>query len=306
VAWHSTRIRRLVKKLKVVLVGEESAGIQTLRLVGRKGHEVVAVITSAAAATGNRGTSLNDVATKLGYRIWPPRLVKDAAFADTIRVEATDILLNVHSLNIIHERVLTAPTIGCFNLHPGPLPRYAGLNAVSWAIYRGETLHGVTIHRMAAVVDAGTIAYQELFAIEDSDNGLLVSSKCTRLGLALIEKLLDAAATDPASIPAHEQNSECREYFGRGTPNDAVINWNVSAREIRNFVRAADFAPFKSPWGVPRARLGERVVGVLKAELTGQWAGVAPGTVRSSDGDGIFVACADEWLRLMATVDTAC
>jgi methionyl-tRNA formyltransferase len=294
-----------VNKLKVVLVGEESAGIQTLKLVERKGHEVVAVITSAAAAVANRSTSLHDVATKLGYRIWAPHLVKDAGFANTIRVEATDILLNVHSLNIIHDRVLTAPTIGCFNLHPGPLPRYAGLNAVSWAIYRGETQHGVTIHRMGAVVDAGTIAYQELFPVEDSDNGLLVSSKCTRLGLALIEKLLDAAATDPASIPAHEQNSECREYFGRGIPNDGVIDWNVSVRQVRNFVRAADFAPFKSPWGIPRARLGERVVGVLKAELTGQWAGVAPGTVRSADLDGTLVACADEWLRLTAIVDSA-
>ena len=190
-----------MRKLKVVLVGEESAGIQALKLVGCKGHEVVAVIASAAAAI-NQGACLHDVAQKLGYRVWPTHLVDDAAFADTIRVEAADILLNVHSLKIIHERVLTAPTIGCFNLHPGPLPRYAGLNAVNWAIYRGENQHGVTIHRMNAVVDAGTIAYQELFPIEDSDNGLSVSSKCTRLGLALLEKLLDAAATDPASIPA--------------------------------------------------------------------------------------------------------
>jgi methionyl-tRNA formyltransferase len=295
-----------VKKLKVLLVGEESAGIQTLKLVERKGHDVVAVITSAPAAAANQATSLHDVATKLGYRIWPPYLVKNAAFADTIRVEATDILLNVHSLNIIHETALNAPTLGCFNLHPGPLPRYAGLNAVSWAIHRGETQHGVTIHRMAAAVDAGAIAYQELFAIEDSDNGLMVSSKCTRSGLLLIEKLLDAAATDPSSIPAHEQNFEYREYFGRETPNVGVIDWNVSARQVRNFVRAADFAPFKSPWGVPRTMLGERVVGVLKAELTGQWAGVSPGTIRSSHSDGIFVACADEWLKLTAIVDIAC
>jgi UDP-4-amino-4-deoxy-L-arabinose formyltransferase/UDP-glucuronic acid dehydrogenase (UDP-4-keto-hexauronic acid decarboxylating) len=265
-----------VKKLKVVLVGEESAGIQALKLLGRKGHEVVGVITSAATASPTQGASVHDVATKLGYRIWPTCSVKDAAFADTIRVEATDILLNVHSLNIIHERVLTAPTIGCFNLHPGPLPRYAGLNAVSWAIYRGETQHGVTIHRMSALVDAGTIAYQELFTIGDSDTGLMVSSKCTRLGLALIEKLLAAAATDAASIPARQQHSEHREYFGREIPNDGVIDWNVSARQVHNFVRAADFAPFRSPWGVPRARLGERLVGVLRTELTGRWAGVAP------------------------------
>jgi methionyl-tRNA formyltransferase len=294
-----------MKKLKVVLVGEESAGIQALKLIGRKGHEVVGVITSAASQTSNQGTSVHHVATKLGYRIWPTCSVRDPAFADTIRVEGSDILLNVHSLNIIHERVLCAPTIGCFNLHPGPLPRYAGLNAVSWAIYRGETQHGVTIHRMSTLVDAGTIAYQESFAIDDGDTGLLVSSKCTRSGLALLEKLLDAAATAAASIPAHEQDCERRQYFGRGVPNDGMIDWNVSARQVHNFVRAANFAPFKSPWGTPRARVGERLVGLLRTQLTGQWAGLAPGTVRRSDGDGMLVACADEWIRLTAVVDTA-
>jgi UDP-4-amino-4-deoxy-L-arabinose formyltransferase/UDP-glucuronic acid dehydrogenase (UDP-4-keto-hexauronic acid decarboxylating) len=133
----------------------------------------------------------------------------------------------------------------------------------------------------------------------------MVSSKCTRLGLALIEKLLDAAATDAATIPAYQQNSGHREYFGRQIPNDGVIDWNVSARQVYNFVRAADFAPFRSPWGVPRARLGERFVGVLRTELTGRWAGVASGTVHRSDGDEIFVACADEWIKLTAMVDTA-
>jgi methionyl-tRNA formyltransferase len=295
-----------MKKLKVVLVGEESAGIQALKLVIRKGHEVVAVVTSAAAGKGSQGTSLHHVATKLRCRILPAGLVKDAAFAGTLRVEATDILLNVHSLNIIHERVLTVPEIGCFNLHPGPLPRYAGLNAVSWAIYRGETRHGVTIHRMSAAVDAGTIAYQELFAIEDSDNGLVVSSRCTRVGLALIEKLLDAAAADPTSIPSQEQSCEQREYFGRGIPNKGFIDWNVSARQVHNFVRAADFAPFRSPWGLLRAELGARLVGVLKTEPTGQWAGVAPGTVCSLYGNVMLVACADEWLRLTSLVDIAC
>jgi len=61
----------------------------------------------------------------------------------------------------VPEAVLGVPARGAWNLHPGPLPRYAGLNAPSWAIYRGEQRHGVTVHRMDRGIDTGDIAYQE-------------------------------------------------------------------------------------------------------------------------------------------------
>ena len=69
--------------------------------------------------------------------------------------------MNVHSLFLIHPWS-SAPTIGSFNLHPGPLPEYAGLNVPSWAIYEGEKRsHGVTVHWMDEGVDTGPIAWIE-------------------------------------------------------------------------------------------------------------------------------------------------
>jgi UDP-4-amino-4-deoxy-L-arabinose formyltransferase/UDP-glucuronic acid dehydrogenase (UDP-4-keto-hexauronic acid decarboxylating) len=57
------------------------------------------------------------------------KIVKDPDFAARIVDENIDILLNVHSLFLIHKDVLTAPRLGSYNLHPAPLPRYAGLNS---------------------------------------------------------------------------------------------------------------------------------------------------------------------------------
>ena len=73
-----------------------------------------------------------------------------------MREQGVDLLLNVHSLYLIARRtVVAAPRIGSFNLHPGPLPEYAGLNTPSWAIYNGEREHGVTVHWMEPGVDTG-------------------------------------------------------------------------------------------------------------------------------------------------------
>ena len=71
--------------------------------------------------------------------ILPSTSVRDPEFAEWMRSEEIDLLLNVHSLYVIHADLVAAPRTGSFNLHPGPLPEYAGLNAPSWAIYHGES-----------------------------------------------------------------------------------------------------------------------------------------------------------------------
>ena len=69
-----------------------------------------------------------------------------------------DLILNVHSLHLIRKEILDLPRLGSFNFHPGPLPRYAGLNSVCWALYRGETKHGVTLRSWWRIMTPGLSA----------------------------------------------------------------------------------------------------------------------------------------------------
>jgi methionyl-tRNA formyltransferase len=281
------------------LVGEESAGIQTLRALTDSDHRIVAVMASQSKYNSGLA-NLWETAEKLGHRTWPSKLVKDPRFADEVRNAEVDIILNIHSLFIINKEVVMAPRIGCFNMHPGPLPRYAGLNAVSWAIYRGETSHGVTIHKMEPGIDTGPIVYQELFDIDDADTGLTLSARCIRSGIALVLRLMETASIDPAIIPLTSQDLTKREYFGHEIPYEGRLIWSLPAREIINFVRACDFFPFPSPWGHPRTVLetmsGAQEIGVVKACLTGERCDGSPGTVGEFVGPGVKIACGDEWI----------
>jgi methionyl-tRNA formyltransferase len=287
--------------LNILLVGEESAGIQTLRALADSEHRIVAVMASQSKNGGGLA-SLWETAEKLGYQTWPSKLVKDPRFADEVQAAGVDVILNIHSLFIINKEVVAAPRIGCFNMHPGPLPRYAGLNAVSWAIYRGETSHGVTIHKMEPGIDTGPVVYQELFDINDADTGLTLSARCIRSGIALVLRLMKNASTDPAAIPLEPQDLTKREYFGREIPHEGRLLWPLPAREIVNFVRACDFFPFHSPWGNPRTTLGTmsgaNEIGVVKACLTGEKCDRPPGTVGEFVGSGVKIACGDEWIMV--------
>jgi methionyl-tRNA formyltransferase len=283
--------------MNVLLAGEESAGIQTLKALARSDYRIVAVMASPAKKSLSSST-LWQVAERMGLPTWPVSLVKDPAFAGWIRGAEVDIILNAHSLFVMHGEVVEAPRIGSFNLHPGPLPRYAGLNVVSWAIYRGERTHGVTVHKMAAGIDTGPIVYQSLFDIEDADTALTLYAKCTREGVALLLRLLETASRDENAIPLLPQDLTRRQYFGREIPENGCVNWSRQASEIVNLARACDYYPFPSPWGSPRARLGEREIGVVKARLTGESCNAAPGTIGRIAWPAVQVACADEWIWL--------
>jgi methionyl-tRNA formyltransferase len=281
--------------LRVLLIAEEAAGVQTLRMLAGSPHQVVAVMTRGAGGA-SLGATVAGVASRLGYRLWPAHQARDQAFAETIRREKVDLLLNVHTLYVWPAEVVTAPRIGSFNLHPGPLPRYAGLNAPNWAIYHGEPAHAVTVHWMDGGIGTGAIAYETPVPIEHDDTGLTLSAKCVRAGLPLLHDLLQAAVRD--AVPRREQPHLIRRYYGREVPHEGRLLWTDSAARIVNFVRACDYAPFASPWGNPRAYLSGREIWVLKAARTGEPTDVPPGLIGRQVGSDVLVAAQDEWVRV--------
>ena len=286
-----------MESMRIVLVGEESAGAHVLRWLVAQSREVVAVLTGAPESGAPRGP-VAIVARANRLRVEPAVRVREPALAAELRAERIDLLLNVHALHVIHPDVLDAVRIGAFNLHPGPLPRYAGLNGPSWAILRGETTYGVTVHRMVPRVDAGPICFQTVFPIGEDETALNVALRCTDLGIALVSRLVDVAARDPGAIPAVAQDLSQREYFGRQVPRRGAIDWAEPAARVAAFVRAFDYHPFPSPWGHPRARYDGREIGVIRVTRTGAASTRLPGQLQRDGAGLIQVATGDEWLTL--------
>jgi methionyl-tRNA formyltransferase len=283
------------RRLRLLLIGEGAAGMEALRMLAGTSHEIVAVLTSAAGPTAT-GATVAGIASRLGLWTCPARQAQDKSFADLIRKEKIEILLNVQGRYILPEEVVAAPLIGSFNLHPGPLPRYAGLNAPSWAIYHGEQSHAVTLHWMDRGIDTGPLAYMTEFPIEGDETGLTLSGRCIRAGLPLLYDLLTSAAG--GDVPRRPQPSTLRRYYGREIPHEGRLIWSESAARLVSFIRACDYAPFVSPWRSPRAYIAGREMAVLKASLTGDRSEAAPGSVGPRIGAEVLVAARDQWVKV--------
>ncbi|PVZ12033.1 methionyl-tRNA formyltransferase [Actinomycetospora cinnamomea] len=281
--------------MDIALVAEEAAGVRALQRVARSGHRLSVVLT-ASAPTG-AGATVASAAAELGVPTLPAERVRDPALADELRERGVDVLLNVHSLHLVRPEILGAPRVGAFNLHPGPLPEVAGLNSPSWAVAKGHAEHGVTLHWMEAGIDTGDVVDQVRFPITSDDTALTVSVRCIKHGQELVDRLLAFLDAGPDAVPRHPQDRAARRYYGRGVPHDGRVPWTAPAREVLDFVRACDYGPYPSPWGVPRTRRGGDEIGLLRASATGRSSAGHDAGVVDEDEEGPLVATGDAWIR---------
>jgi methionyl-tRNA formyltransferase len=143
-----------------VFIGEASLLVQVATRWLAAGHTVVAVMSNDSA--------IREFAASRGLAVLA---AGDYAGLHALR-DATPFtaLFSVANLVMLPASVLALPSRHAINFHDGPLPRYSGLNATSWAIAHGERTHGVTWHEMTATADAGRIFAQQAVAIRQSES----------------------------------------------------------------------------------------------------------------------------------------
>ena len=298
-----------VKKLNLLLVAEEAAGAQALRLISNSDHSLAGVLTTVhpPAADEISGTSkkkplsttIAAEAGRLGIPVLDAKQVQNPEFAAWMDSHLIDVLLNVHSLYRICPQVFHSAKVGAFNLHPGPLPQYAGLNVPSWAVFNEEPTHAVTLHHITDKIDTGHIVYETQFPLTSGDTGLTVIIKCAQKGLELIERLIMDLSNDPSTIPSHPQDLNDHTYYKRNDiPGNGFIQWSEPAHKIDAFVRACNYSPFPSPWGEPKTSVGETEISILNTTLTNIICNVKPGTIGQKIDGQTAIATANHWILI--------
>ena len=103
---------------------------------------------------------LREIARARGVPVHLVKNFHDPASIALLREAAADLGV-VYGTNIIKETVFGVPRLGSINLHQGLAPFYRGGPPVFWELFNGERELGLTVHSVAAKVDAGEIILQQ-------------------------------------------------------------------------------------------------------------------------------------------------
>ncbi|MDE3022452.1 MAG: formyltransferase [Pseudomonadota bacterium] len=147
-----------------------------------------------------------------------------------------DFIFSFYYRHLLSHAVLDIPMRGAYNMHGSLLPKFRGRAPVNWAVLKGETETGATLHKMNDKPDAGDIYAAERVPILSDDTALEVFNKVTLAAEIALDRILPALLDGTAS--ATPQNQVQATYFGKRKAEDGKIDWTLGARELHNLIRA--------------------------------------------------------------------
>ena len=198
---------------------------------------------------------------------------------------------------ILPQWVLSAPRLGCLNIHASLLPRWRGAAPIHRAIEAGDPETGVTIMQMDAGLDTGDMLLAEKRPIAPQDSTESLHDKLAELGGRLIVEALELAACGglhPVAQPADGPSSGVT-YAHKIEKSEALLDWTQDAATLERRIRA--FNPFPGA----ASMLGGETLKFWRAEVL---AGVArpdharPGQVLAAGPAGVDIGAMDAVLRI--------
>lgn len=222
---------------RAVVFAYHDVGVRCLKVLLAQGIEVPLVVTHednpaetiwfgsvAALARENRIETLT------------PENPNAPDIAGKVRQAQPDFLFSFYYRMMLAEALLSIPKRGAFNMHGSLLPKYRGRVPVNWAIIRGETQTGATLHEMTVKPDAGRIVDQDSIPIGPDDLAIDVFRKVTGAAERVLARSLPKLITGTAELRAQDLSQG--SYFGGRKPEDGRIDWTRPAKEVHDLVRA--------------------------------------------------------------------
>jgi methionyl-tRNA formyltransferase len=256
------------------------------------GHRILAVYTQPPrpAGRGHRPqlSPVQSLAARHGLPIRCPATLRNEAEQAAFAALAADAVVVAAYGLILPPPVLSAPRLGCLNVHASLLPRWRGAAPIQRALLAGDRETGITIMQMEKGLDTGPILLQDKVPIARDATSACLSAELATLGGRLMLSALDGLCE--AQLPATPQPQEGVTYAPKLRREEGRLDWRQPSTDLERRVRAFD------PWpGAFFEAGGERIRVHGAMDLPGPAGGV-PGSVLD---DRLAVACGEGVLRLL-------
>lgn len=228
----------MIKK-KIIYFGTPIFSVCFLRSLNESGlFDIVTVISEPDRQTG-RGRKVTPTPIKqycLDNNLICVQPEKVATLKDRLIDLKPDIGIVVAYGQIIPDSIINIPSFGTVNVHPSDLPKYRGPAPIQSALINGDRKTAISIMKIDSKMDHGPILDKKELEISVDDNYDMLEKKILNIAPRLLIHSLNQYLNK--QIHPVNQNHEFASYTKMLKKVDGLIDWNKSAMEIHNQVRA--------------------------------------------------------------------
>ena len=230
---------------KIVFMGTPKFAVPVLEML-IENYGVDLVITQPDKKVGRKKVltlpPVKVVALENNIKVLQPEKISTAEETySTLKELNPDIIVTAAYGQLVPEKILEIPKHKCINVHGSLLPKLRGGAPIQYSILEDHGKTGITIMYMVKKLDAGDMLSKVEVDILDSDNYETLHDKLSIAGRDLLNETLPKIFSGDISP---EKQDDAEATFARNIlREDEKIDWNTSARDIFNKVRALDPTP---------------------------------------------------------------
>jgi methionyl-tRNA formyltransferase len=254
--------------MKVVFFGTPNFAVPFLdALIADDEIEIAAVVTQPDKPAG-RGKALKPSPVKKAaechdINVHAPQSLKTEDIRDALRQYNAEVFIVVAYGQLIPEKILDMPPLGCVNVHPSLLPKYRGPAPMQAAIYHGDKETGVAIMKLDTGMDTGPLLDVLKVQIDPNETYPSLQKKIETLGPPFMIKTLKAYKNgniEPA--PQTETGASKTSLLSK---SDGRIDWSRPAKAIEQKIRA--YTPWPGTWTTWRTNDQTHRLKIHRAEV---------------------------------------
>lgn len=281
-----------MSRLNIVFAGTPAFGLPCLEALTQSRHHIQAIYTQPDRPAG-RGRKLQASAVKewalaKSIPVYQPLNFKNPETITELAALKPDVMIVIAYGLILPKAVLEIPRLGCINVHASLLPSWRGASPIQHAILHGDQESGVTIMQMDVGMDTGDMLNKVSCPITTLDTATSLHDKLAQISAEPLLKTLDELLSNTANPEV--QNNELATYAGKINKEDALIDWQQTAAEIDQKIRAFN------PWPIAYTHLNDEVLRIHQAKVVATENTQSPGTVVQIDKKGMLIATGKQGL----------
>ncbi len=225
------------RSLRILMIAARLVGYRCLEALLNQGAGIAALLTLDESKSGitTAYTSFEGLISQ--YALNAKRFVSlsDPPLVDWILSQEIDLGIVVGVSQLVPNQMLAIPRLGFVGHHPTLLPEGRGRAPIPWAILRGLSKTGVSLFWCDAQADTGDILAQKAVPIYYEDTSATLGERTDQVTTSLLLEYLPKIAQGTA--PRIPQNDSQASVWPRRRPDDGIIDWGKSKRELYNFIR---------------------------------------------------------------------